>query len=153
MREHELFTYTQNKNLKKENDEVQAQNKSISEQLAQMEEEECRLTQTIEDVCVELPRCNIQPESSLLQKVKIIEDREKYLEQTVERMDAEHKAHITEVEARGSATPPKQHEERTKDLKAFVVTIALCHKDTQKLLDDTTTTWATMEEFEDLVVV
>lgn len=68
-------------------------------------------------------------------------------------MDAEHKACIVELEARGSTTPPDQRKERTKKLKAFATTIAWRIEDTQKLLDETTTTWATMEEIEDLVAI
>ena len=89
---------------------------------------------------MELPHYNIQPEAPLLQKVKIIVGRDKDLEEIVERMDAKYKAHIIELEARGSATPPEQRKERTKELKAFVATIALHLQDTQKLLNDTTTT-------------
>ena len=79
--------------------------------------------------------------------------RAKDLEETVESMDADYKARITELEAWGSATTPEQCEERTKELKAFSATIALRLEDTQKLLDDTTSTWVAMEEIEDLVVV
>lgn len=50
----------------------------------------------IEYLCAELPQCKIQPDTPLLQKVKIIGEREKDLEETVEKMDAEHKAHIAE---------------------------------------------------------
>lgn len=40
-----------------------------------------------------------------------------------------------------------------KELKAFTATIALILKDTQKLLDETTTSWAVMEEIKGLVAV
>ena len=46
MRERELFRYTKNEKLKKENDQLQAQNISISEKLIQKEEEEHRLLKT-----------------------------------------------------------------------------------------------------------
>lgn len=100
MRERKLFTYAQNEKLKKKNDQLRAQKKSISEKLTQKEEEECRLTQAIEDLSVELPRYNIQLEAPLLQKVKVIMGRAKDLEETVERMDADYKAaRIVELEA------------------------------------------------------
>ena len=153
MREHELFTYVQNEKLKKENDQLQAQNTSILENLAQKEEEEHRMTQTIEGLCAELPRCNIQLEAPLLHKVKSIVGRDKELEEIVERMDVEYKYHITELEDRRSTMPLEQHKERTKELKALATTIMLHLHDTQNLLDETTTTWATMEEIEDLVTV
>lgn len=104
IRERELLTFAQNKKLKKKNDQLQAQNKSISEKLTQKEEEECRLTQVIEDLNVELPCYNIQPKALLLQKMKVIVGRAKALEEIIERMDAEYKARIMELEARGPAT-------------------------------------------------
>ena len=67
----------------------------------------------IKDLCVELPQCNIQLETPLLQKVKIIAARAKDLEETIERMDAEHKARIVELEAKAPRTPPEECEERT----------------------------------------
>lgn len=48
MRERELLTYAHNEKLRKENDQLQAQNKSISKKMAQKEEEEHRLMQAIE---------------------------------------------------------------------------------------------------------
>ena len=44
MRELKLFTYAKNEKLMKENDQLQAQNISISKKMAQKEEEERRLT-------------------------------------------------------------------------------------------------------------
>lgn len=46
MSERKLFTYVHNKKLKKKNDQLQAQNKSISEKLAQKEKEDHRPLKT-----------------------------------------------------------------------------------------------------------
>ena len=57
------------------------------------EYEESQLKKTIEDLCVALHQCIISPEALLSQKLKIIVAREKDLEETIEKMDAKHKAH------------------------------------------------------------
>ena len=68
-------------------------------------------------------------------------------------MDVEHKDRITKLETKSPTTSLEQREERTKELRAFTSTIALHLEDAQKLLDDTTTTWTTMEDIDDLVNV
>ena len=61
---------------------------------------------------MELPQCNIQPEALLSQKVKIIVAWVKDLEETIEKMDAEHKDHIPELEAQAPRMPLEEHEAR-----------------------------------------
>ena len=61
----------------------------------------------IEDLCADLPQWNIQPETPLSQNVKIIASRAKDLEETIEKMDAENKASIIELEAKEPGTPPE----------------------------------------------
>ena len=56
---------------------------------------------------MELPHYNIEPEAPLLQKIKFIVGRAEELEETVEKMDVEHKARIVELESREPATPPE----------------------------------------------
>ena len=107
----------------------------------------------IEDLCAELPQCNIQPETSLLQKVNIIVARAKDLEETIERMDMEHKSRITELEAKAPETSSEELKERTQALQAFSATIAKHLEDAQKLLDETTNAWATMNDIENMVNV
>lgn len=63
------------------------------------------MKQKIEDLCVELPQCNISPDAPLSQKVKTIIAKAKDLKETIERMDVEHNAHIVELEARAPGTP------------------------------------------------
>lgn len=89
----------------------------------------------------------------LLQKVKIITTRDKDLEETIERMDVEHKALIAELEAKAPETLPKEGKERTQALWAFLATIAKHLEDAQKLLDETTNASEVMIDIEDLVNV
>ena len=153
LRERELSNYRQNEKLKKDTDQLQEQNESISVKLTQKEYEKRKLTQVIRYLCVELPKCNIQLETPLLQKVKIIATRAKELEDTIEKMDMEHKAHIVELEAKAPETPLVECEERAQALQAFLATIAKHLEDAQKLLDETTNAWTTMNNIEDLVNV
>lgn len=68
-------------------------------------------------------------------------------------MEEEYKARIVELEAKAPETPPKQHEARIAELRVFSTTIAIRLEDTQKLLEDTTSTWEAMEEIDELVAV
>ena len=80
------------------------------------EYEEIQLKRSIENPCVDLPQCNISPGTPLSQKVKIIVAREKDLEETIEKMDTQHKARIVEFEARAPGTPPKECEAQVAEL-------------------------------------
>lgn len=50
-------------------------------------------------------------------------------------------------------TPPKQREARFEELKAALAMIVLHLDDAQKLLDDATSTWSSIEEILDLMTV
>ena len=50
-------------------------------------------------------------------------------------------------------TSLEQCEARIAELQAFSTIIVIHLEDTQKLLEDTTSTWAAMEEIDDLVEV
>ena len=69
------------------------------------------------------------------------------------KIEEEYKACIAELEAKEAVTPPKKREARITELKDFLATIALCLEDTQMFLEDTTSTWATMEEIHVLIAV
>ena len=58
-----------------------------------------------------------------------------------------------ELKARGPMTPPKQREARFEELKAALAMIVLHLDDAQKLLDDATSTWSSIEEILDLMTV
>ena len=49
--------------------------------------------------------------------------------------------------------PPKEHEARVAELQGYATKIMLRLAETQKLLDEATTTWTTMEDIDDLVEV
>ena len=68
-------------------------------------------------------------------------------------MDAEHKAHIAELEAKALGILLEEWEERTQSLWAFSTTIVKRLEDAQKLLDETTNAWTVMNAIEDLVNV
>ena len=85
--------------------------------------------------------------------MKIITTIAKDLEETIERMDVEHKAHIIELEAKAPKTLSEEREERTQALRAFSTTIAKRLEDAQKLLDETINAWEAMNDIEDLVNV
>ena len=147
------MTYQQNEKFMKENDQLWSGNESISMKLLKKEHEENKLKHAIDDLCAELPQCNIQPETPLLQKVKIITAKAKDLEETIEKMDAKHKAHIAELEARELETPPKEHKARVVELQGYAAMITLHLAETHKFLDEATTTWTNMEDLDDLVEV
>lgn len=104
-------------------------------------------------VCAEKPQCHIDPEAPLLQKVKVIVGWAKNLEEKVEKMDAEYKARIMELESREPVAPPEQRKARIEELKTASAMIALWLEDVHKLLNDATTTWTAMEEIMDLVTI
>lgn len=151
--ERKLITYQQNEKLAKENDQLQARNESISTKLSKKEHEENKLKQVIDDLCVNLRQCNIQPETLLLQKEKIIVARAKILEETIEKMDVEHKARIAKLQDKELGTPPTEHEARVFALQGYATMIALRLAEMRKLLNEATTTWTTMEDIDDLVEV
>ena len=68
-------------------------------------------------------------------------------------MDEEYKPRIMEIEAKGPATPLKQHEVRIEELKAASTMIVFLLEDTQNLLDDATSAWSAIEEITDLMTV
>ena len=83
--------------------------RSIEETKNQLVQEKYNATQlekTINDLCAEFPHCNIPVDVVLLQKVRIIVSKAKDLEETIEKMDAEHKACIIELEVKTTRTPP-----------------------------------------------
>ena len=128
------------------------------------EYEESKLKWSIEDIYIELPQCTISPDALLPQKFQKIIAREKDLEETIENMKAKHEAHIKEIEAEHKArivdletkapgTPTEERKAWAANLKACVATIDTFPIETQKLLDEATQMWTTMEEIHDLIEV
>ena len=70
------------------------------------------MEQPIHHLCAEFIECKIPSDVALPQKLKIIVARAKDLEETIEKMDAEHKARIVELEVRTPVTPPVVREVR-----------------------------------------
>ena len=64
------------------------------EELRTYEEREQDLSQTLQSITLELPQCNIEFALPLTQKVRRVADRAKALEETVTKMEEDHKAQI-----------------------------------------------------------
>ena len=90
----EVNTYKQNRKLLKDHEELRRSAEETKNQLVQEKYNTSQMEKTINDLCAEFPHCNIPTDDALLQKVKIIVSRAKDLEETIEKMDGEHKAHI-----------------------------------------------------------
>ena len=69
---------------------------------------------------MELPECNIEFALPLTRKVRRVADRAKALEETVGKMEEDHRAHIAELEARAPGTPQVDKEAREE---AFRLTV------------------------------
>ena len=87
------------------------------------EYEETQLKQTIEDLYAKLPQCNILLEAPLLQKVKIRVARAKDLEETIEKMDAEHKASMAKLESRAPRKTPEECKDGVVELQGYATII------------------------------
>ena len=111
------------------------------------------MEKTIEDLCTKFPQRNIPFDATLPQKVKIIVARAKDLEETIEKMDVEHKAHITELEARTPGMPPIVREARVQELRGYVEMVETCIAEAQQFLNEASHTWANMEDIDGLVEV
>ena len=82
----------------------------------------------------------------LTQKVRRITDRAKALEETVTKMEEDHKAQIAELEARAPGTPQAEKEARAEAFRLTVTQMTSRIDDTQSLLDEATKTWSELEE-------
>ena len=71
------------------------------------------MEKTINDLCAEFPHCNIPADAAFLQKFKIFVSKAKDLEETIEKMDVEHKACIIKLEEKTPGTPPAEREAQT----------------------------------------
>ena len=107
----------------------------------------------INDVCVEFPHCNILANVALPQKVHIIVSKAKDLEDTIEKMDAEYKARIMELEAKPPWMPPIEKEARAQALKGYAGIVEAHIEEAQKLLNDAGEAWTHMEDIDNLVKI
>ena len=151
LREQELSTYTQNEKIVKDNAKLQQKYKTVSAQLAEKTVEEEKLKKVVANIGAKIPAYNIDPEAPILQTVNSIVGQGKELEQKFVKIEEEYKARIVELEAKELVTPPEEHEARLSKLKGFATPIELLLAKTQKLLDNTTSTWDTMEDLDNLV--
>ena len=76
------------------------------------EEREQDLSQVLQNIALELPQCNIEFSLPPTQKVRRIADRAKDLEETMAKMEEDHKVQIAELEAQAPSTPKAEKELR-----------------------------------------
>ena len=107
----------------------------------------------INDLCAEFPHCNIPANAVLPRKVKIIVSIAKDLEEIIEKMDAKHKARIAELEARTPRMSPTEREARMQELKGYADMVEVRIEEDQKLINDASKAWKTMEDIDGLVEV
>lgn len=120
----------------KDTKELRKRTKDAKNQLVQENHNATKLEKTINDVGVEFPHCNILVDVGLPQKVRIIVSKAKDLEETIEKMDAEHKDRIIELVVKAPRTPPAEKEARTQELKGYAGIVEVCIKEAQKLIND-----------------
>lgn len=107
----------------------------------------------INDLCAKFPHCNIPVDVVLQQKVRIIVSKSKDLEETIEKMDAEHKPRIAELKVKTRGTPPTEKEAWMQALKDYAGTAEVRIEKAQKLINDASKAWTNMEDIEGLVQV
>jgi len=95
---------------------------------------------------LELPQCNIEFSLPLSQKVRRVADRAKVLEETVTKMEEDHKAQIAELEARAPGTPQANKEARAEAFKLTSTQMKCRIDDAESLLADAMTTWSELDE-------
>ena len=114
LRDRELATYKQNTQLRQKNAELTIRFQTKAKELRTYEEREHDLYQALQSIALELPQCNIEFSLPLMQKVRIFADRAKALEETVTKMEEDHKAQIAELESRPLGTPQEDKEARVE---------------------------------------
>ena len=149
LRDRELATYNQNTQLIQQNAELTAGFQTKAEELWQYEEREQDLSQVLQNIALELPQCNIEFSLPLTQKGRRIEDRAKALEETVAKMEEDHKVHIAELEARAPGTPEEDKEAWTQAFRITSTQMKCCIDDAESLLADATKTWSELDELPD----
>ena len=82
----------------------------------------------------------------LPKKVRRIADREKALEETMAKMEEDHKAQIAELEARAPGMPEVDKEARAQAFRHTSTQIKCCIDYAESLLADATKTWLELEE-------
>lgn len=74
-------------------------------------------------------------------------------EARIAEMEVEHKAHIAELETKRPGTQLEDQEKRKEAIKGFSSDITQHIEEAQKLLEDASTYWQAMDEFDDLVAL
>ena len=85
----ELATYKQNTQLKKQNAALATSYQKKVDELKTCQDRDQELSQALQSIALELPKCNIEFALPTPQKLRRVADRAKALEETVVRMDEE----------------------------------------------------------------
>ena len=132
--------------LRQQNAELTARFQTKAEELRTYEKREQDLSQVLQSIALELPQCNIEFALPLTQKVRRVADRAKALEETVTKMEEDHKAQITELEARAPGTPQADKEARTEAFRLTSTQMKCLIDDVESLLADAMKTWSNLDE-------
>ena len=85
--------------LRQQNAELTTRFQTKAKELRVYEEREQDLNQVLQSIAFELPQCNIEFALPLTQNVRRVADKAKALEETMAKMEEDHKAQIAELEA------------------------------------------------------
>ena len=94
----------------------------------------------LQNITLDLPKCNIDFSLPLPHKVRRIADRAKALEETMAKMEEDHKVQIAELEARAPSTPEADKETRAQAFRLTSTQMKSCIDDAESLLADATKT-------------
>lgn len=145
----EVNTYKKNRKLLKNHEELRRSAEEMKNKLAQERYHTSQMEKMINDLCAEFPHYNI-PADVAPQKVKIIVSKAKDLEKTIEKMDAEHKARVAELEARTPGTPPAERQARTQELRVYANMVEVRIEEAQQLINDASQAWTNTEDIDGL---
>ena len=82
----------------------------------------------------------------LMQKVRRVADRANALEETITKMEEDHKAQIAELEARTPGTPQADKEARVEAFRLISAQMKSHIDDAQSVLSDAMNTWSELDE-------
>ena len=152
LRGRELATYKQNTQLKQQNAALATSYQIKADELKTYQDRDQELSQVLQSIALELPKCNIELTLPTPQKLRRVADRAKDLEEivtkmeeTVAKMEGDHRAQIAELEAQAPGTP---HIDKEARIEAFRLTSAQMKSridEALSILTEVTNTWAELD--------
>ena len=89
----------------KDTEELRRSTEEAKNRFVQEKYNVTELEKMINHICAKFPHCNISVDARLPHKVRIIVSKANDLEEMIEKMDAEHKAHIMELKEKTTGMP------------------------------------------------